>query len=338
MLCVNEELEGREESLSVIGLSVKNCLGGLVTVTLLLGCEEKRPGGGPTVVSPAPATNPANAQVQETDPAKRLFRALLYRDAAGVSAILKADPTLVNQQINGTYALATACESKSLPLVKAVAEQGADLKVRTREGRSMLWAAVNSDSLPIVKYLVEKGCDLKELDADKSTLLWAADTLEMVKYLVEGGVDPKAVNKFGDTALHVACRHSHKDIAEYLIDKGLDVETRGRWKMPPLHSAVTTITGDPRSTVLMLLARGADIDGRGYAGHTALHECAFYNRLEMADLLLSRGAKVNLKDDNGKTPMDLAQEFAGKTERIRMMNLLIRHGAPGRLAPVPEDE
>lgn len=307
---------------------------------LLLGCEEKRPGGGPTVVTPVPATQSASAQNQKPDdtPRKRLFRALLYRDATTVSALLKAEPKLVNQQINGTYPLAIACESKSLPLVKAVAEQGADLKVRTREGRSMLWAAVNSDSLPIVKYLVEKGCDLKELDADKSTLLWAADTLEMVKYLVEGGVDPKAVNRLGDTALHVACRHSHKDIAEYLIDKGLGVETRGRWKMPPLHSAATTITGDPRATVLMLLARGADIDARGYAGHTALHECAFYNRLEMAELLLSRGAKVNLKDDNGKTPMDLAKEFAGQSARIRMMNLLIRHGAPGRLAPVPEDE
>ena len=87
---------------------------------------------------------------------------------------------------------------------------------------------------------------------------------------------------------------------------------------------------DARPTVNLLLQRGAKINSRGFEGHTALHEAAFFNRLEMAELLLSNGADPNLKDDAGKTPMDLAH-LAGKNDRIPLINLLIRYGAPGQL-------
>ena len=115
-----------------------------------------------------------------------------------------------------------------------------------------------------------------------------------------------------------------------LLNSGIHVETKGRWNMPPLHSAASTLEDDARPTVNLLLQRGAKINSRGFEGHTALHETAFYNRLEMAELLLSNGADPNLKDDNGKTAMDLAY-LAGKNDRIPLINLLIRYGAPGQL-------
>ncbi|MEZ0267213.1 MAG: hypothetical protein ACAI43_20965, partial [Phycisphaerae bacterium] len=55
------------------------------------------------------------------------------------------------------------------------------------------------------------------------------------------------------------------------------------------------------------------------------------------DLLLSRGADVHAKDKDGKTPKDVAVQ-AGKQDRIRLINLLVKHGAPGVLEPIPLDD
>jgi ankyrin repeat protein len=279
---------------------------------------------------------PEDVPKVETDPGKLLARALLYRDAGQVARILKEHPDLVEKPISDARPLWRACETRSVPLVKAVVEAGADVNAANGEKKTPLWAAVASDSLDVVKYLVSKGADPKAYQEDeRSTLLWEATSREMAEFLIGAGVEPKYKNGFGDTALHEACKRSHVEVAELLLDRGLDVEQPGRWDMRPLHCAASTVTGDPRSTVMMLLRRGADINARGYRGHTAVHECALFDRLEMAALLLGRGAKPDVKDNDGRTPMEAA-ELVGRGERARIINLLIKHGAKGTIVPLPK--
>jgi len=297
------------------------------------------PKSSPSRVVPTAMDQPSQV---ETDPAKLLFRALVFRDVGEVTKILDAHPELVNKQVNKTYPLWVASESQSLALVRAVVERGADLKVRSKDNQTILWAAVTADDLDTVKYLVGKGADVKALQDDKQSLLWAAPSKAMAEYLLAAGIDPKMKDANGDTALHQACRHSHADVVEVLLDRGLDIEAKGHWNMPPLHAAASTLTGEPRAVVNLLLQRGANINARGFEGHTVIHECAFYNRLPMAEMLLSRGAEPDLKDDKGRTPLDIAY-IAGKADRVRMINLLIKHGAgegrpDGILLPVPKDE
>jgi cytohesin len=289
------------------------------------GCE-RRKDARPAVTFEHPKRNFDEQAPVETDPTKLLYRALVHRDPQAVHKILLAHPELINKPINESYPLALACESRSLPLVQAMCDRGADLKVRTAEGSSMLWCAVNSDSLPIAKYLIDKGADVKALESDGETVLWAAQTVEMAKLLTEKGVDPRKRDNVGDMALHNACRKSRKDVVEYFLNLGIDIETRGHWDMPPLHFAVTTLTGEPRPVVRMLLQRGANINSRGWNGNTVIHECAIYNRYEMAEFLLTRGAEANAKDAKGDTPIDLAV-VAGREDRAKLIELLQRYGA-----------
>jgi ankyrin repeat protein len=314
--------------------------GGLVLVAVSLGilaggCDrQKNAGKSPTTRAPSRFDVDAKAPV-EPDPAKRLFRALVHRDQNAVSKVLADHPELVNRKLNKSYPLSLACASRSLPLVQAMVERGADPKLRNDDGTSTLAAAVESDSLPIVRYLVAKGADPKALEVDGETLLWHAQSVEVARFLVEAGVDPKRRDNVGDMAIHHACRKSRKEVVEFLLDSGVGIEEKGHWDMPPLHFAVSTVTGDPLPVVRMLLARGANIRSRGYLQNTVIHECAFYNRLEMAELLLSRGAESDVKNAEGRTPKELA-ELAGKNDRIRVINLLIKHGAPGQLLTPPK--
>jgi len=322
---------------------------GVVALAVVLGgvgCKKQdadSPGKGTD--SPTTTVSTAGPKVyedaglpkREESPEQTFFNYLVFRDLPRARAMLAERPNLATQKINGTTPLAVACNSRMPELVDLILQHKPDLKSKTSVGLSMMWVAVSSDSIPVVQRLADAGADLKAREFDGETLLWAAQSRAMAEYLIKAGVDVRARDNPKDTAVHMACRNSRRDVVEVLLDAGLGVEEKGRWGMPPLHAAASSLTGDPRSVVHFLLLRGADINSRGYNGHTALHEAAFFNRLEMADLLLSRGAEVNARDKDGKTPKDLAEQ-AGKRDRIRLINLLVKHGAPGVLEPIPLDD
>jgi ankyrin repeat protein len=55
------------------------------------------------------------------------------------------------------------------------------------------------------------------------------------------------------------------------------------------------------------LANGANINARNELGETSLHAAAFNNRINIVQLLLDNGSKINSEDNNGYTPIDMAR-------------------------------
>jgi hypothetical protein len=54
----------------------------------------------------------------------------------------------------------------------------------------------------------------------------------------------------------------------------------------------------------LLIGKGAKVDVKNNDGSTALHIAAFFCQLETAGLLLDKGADVNAKNNAGQTPLD----------------------------------
>lgn len=62
----------------------------------------------------------------------------------------------------------------------------------------------------------------------------------------------------GDTLLHCAARHGHRDILAYLVESwGMDIEAGNRDYKRPLHEAASM---GHRDCVCYLLDRGASVD------------------------------------------------------------------------------
>ena len=85
----------------------------------------------------------------------------------------------------------------------------------------------------------------------------------------------------------------------------------------------------------VLLTKGASAEARGASGQTALHFAVKSGEDKIVDLLLSKGANIEQRDLKGATPLFLAAE----AKRRDVVKLLLERGAqaeaPGRSGTTP---
>jgi len=87
----------------------------------------------------------------------------------------------------------------------------------------------------------------------------------------------------------------------------------------PLHCAAGT---GHKDVAELLLAKGAEVNVADIDGRTPLHYAATMGHKNVVELLLAKGAYVNAKDKNGATPLSLAT-FLGYKD---IAELLRQHG------------
>lgn len=94
-------------------------------------------------------------------------------------------------------------------------------------------------------------------------------------------------------------------VADLLMENGADVCARNWRKLTPLHRAVRA--GRTRY-VSLLLDNGADIDAADVAGDTPLRRAVTdKNRIDVARLLVDRGADPRVVNRRGRSVMDCAR-------------------------------
>ncbi|CAF2024270.1 unnamed protein product [Rotaria magnacalcarata] len=119
--------------------------------------------------------------------------------------------------------------------------------------------------------------------------------------------DINAKDSQGSTALHRASFFGHDDIVRLLIKAGSHVLARDINGATILHRAAA---GNCPSTLAILINEGqVDYEERNYKNRwVPLHEAAFYNSAACVQILLDCGAPLRPRTDQGKTPLELAEE------------------------------
>lgn len=124
-----------------------------------------------------------------------------------------------------------------------------------------------------------------------------------VKRWLDWGVNPNGRHWLTlDTPLIEAARHGHLDTVELLTTRGADVNRQGEAWYGPLHCAAS---GGHLTTVAYLLDHGGNV--RLFEGHdTPLNSAARAGQIPVIELLLARGAAIDVQGVDGATPLENA--------------------------------
>jgi ankyrin repeat protein/HEAT repeat protein len=136
-----------------------------------------------------------------------------------------------------------------------------------------------------------------------------------VKLLLEAGADPNHRPPKDRLQLFVALESERYDIAILLLEYGADPNRSPRSDQlteyeTPLHVACWH---DDLELARVLLRRGANADARGRIGRTPLRIAAAKGNLELCELLLKHGADPNVRDRQGYNVLDVAEYIDRRT-------------------------
>ncbi|CAM9606854.1 unnamed protein product [Chrysoparadoxa australica] len=183
-----------------------------------------------------------------------------------------------------------------------------DLQERDAMGRMMLSVAAQAGDVGEVEELIGLGSELESRDLDQDTALIIASEFshaDCALALIRAGADLEARNKLGRSALHKACTGPDLTVVHLLLRHGAEVNTKDSFGYTPLLEAGRSRGG--QDCAMALLEAGADVTNRGWNGNTALHYAACWCWMPVVRLLLQRGADPDVKDDDGKAPVDYCQ-------------------------------
>ena len=159
-----------------------------------------------------------------------------------------------------------------------------------------------------------------------------AGNLAKVKELLKA--NPKLIAETnGTTPLHIVAHYhhnNHKQIAEFLLANGADVNAKNRRGATPLHVAARA---GQKEVAEFLLANGADIEAKERYGFTPLHLAVQGNHKEIVELLLVNGADVNAVDKGGWTPLRWTgkigiKDFLSSIGKVSVVNSKVYNSSP----------
>ncbi len=296
--------------------------------------------------------------VQRVSGADDIFVAVVGGDVPKVSALLRANPQLVNTRNNlgQTPLLMAAGGLVERPeLVALLLKSGADVNVRDRFGDTPLHYAAGRGYRQVTTLLLASGGDLNAKDRyGKTPLKWAigltdhrvADLRVTIELLLAHGAemdifdavalgrlkrvrellakDPGLIHakspRMGNvTLLQVALLRRQKAAADLLISRGAPLDIFAASACSRIDEMQRFLNADPK-----LISAG------GRFGWTPLHWAVRGGQPKAAEYLIAHGANVNAGRMSGATPLHVAAEI-GDAEMAR---LLLTHGADRNAKPL----
>lgn len=286
---------------------------------------------------------------------------MLQPDVVTVKALLAAGADVNATDAEGATPLHGAAAFDDKGVVEALLAGGADVKAADSRGRTPLHRAAECGAAEVADALLNAGADVNALDAQGRApihvagysihyrdfnsplipmLLARGAKVSLVATVSLGTVeqvearlkeDPSKVNEPAPktesddpvTPLQMAISRGEAALVKLLLEHGADVNA-----MRHGQTALTSAVHNGRKDLVeMLLAAGADLEKFGLGQGSPLYWAASHKNLELAKLLLDRGADPNA--DGGGPLRAAASVQLNKPEdaAVAVLELLLSRGA-----------
>ncbi|XP_060882662.1 ankyrin repeat and SOCS box protein 16 [Labrus mixtus] len=254
-------------------------------------------------------------------------------DMKGVYAVLK-DPGMVNALMEtvheemiwapemGMWTLSSKVKQTSaLRLASSRGHTGCVEELLFREaevnadpgGSTALHDACAGGHTVCVQLLLGHGADPEKLSEDGSAplhLCTSAQSFQCAALLLKGGADVNVrMRESRLTPLHTAARRALEEHVELFLSNGADILATNQEGETPLNAACSgaerpSEAGRYLRVIQSLLGAGADPRTAGRKQHTPLHNACANCCPRIVDVLLQHGAKADVTNCAGYTPMD----------------------------------
>jgi uncharacterized protein len=245
---------------------------------------------------------------------------ILVKSDADINA---ADPNNISPMlmaiINGHYDVAGF-----------LLDQHADPNIADETGRTPLYAAVDMHTMPASNRPAPNEVPNKLTSMDLINLLLAhganvnAQLTKMQPYRTKLDRGDDTMLGAGTTPMLRAAKAGDTEVVEALLKKGADPKLgNARFGITPLMAAAGLGTKEEDTTgrkkteaeaiasLKLCLDAGVDVNAADTQGQTALHGAAQKGWDQVVQFLADHGAKLDIKDKKGRTPLDAAMGLLG---------------------------
>ncbi|XP_048363786.1 transient receptor potential cation channel subfamily A member 1 [Sphaerodactylus townsendi] len=245
-----------------------------------------------------------------------------------------ANPNILNSNLMAPLHLTV--QSLQNEIVKILAEHSTtDVNLEGEGGNTPVMVACYKDNAEALKILIENGGKICKASSMGCMPIHAAafsgskacmDILlkkgEELGYSAENHIN--FTNQGKCSPLHLAVQSGDLEMIKMCLEYGAQLDLKQNDKCTALHFAATQ--GATEILKLMMSSyKGEDsiIDALDGNKETLLHRTALFDHYELAEYLISMGAKIDCVDIEGRTPLLLATSSAS----WKIVNLLLSKGA-----------
>ncbi|HUA20534.1 MAG TPA: ankyrin repeat domain-containing protein [Bryobacteraceae bacterium] len=250
-----------------------------------------------------------------------LLYAARQNDFDSARILLDAHADVNDTSADGSSPLLVAILNGHDALAKFLLDQGANPNLADDKGRAALYAAVDMRNLE---------WSTRPAPPEKDTL----SELDLIKALLEHGANPNArlakkiplrgqpsfdgrwANQIGATPFWRAAQSDDVTVMKLLVDHGADPLIAANDRTTPLMVAAGVGWSDGQShgsqadapeALRLCIQWGGDVNAVNEEGYTALHGASFRGANEVVQFLVEHGAKMDVKNKDGRTPINMAE-------------------------------
>lgn len=273
--------------------------------------------------------NKADVNIKDSEGDTALHYAAYGKESKILQVLLDNKATVNAVNAKKQSALHIAVNKGQPNCCKVLVNKGCDPNLKDDDLDTAMHDAISQKDAPndILKYVL--GSKTAKFATENSrgfnVLHWAVlkDNKDSVEIIISNDktcVDSKM--KDGSTAMHIAAANDRVEIASILQSKGAaNMNIRDSMKRTPLILAVSQ---GKKKTMELLITVGCDINAQDSSGNTALHVAQVKKNLGQAVaidkagsssqdtaiicLLIESGAHLDIKNEEGKTPLDFAND------------------------------
>lgn len=135
----------------------------------------------------------------------------------------------------------------------------------------------------------------------------------MNQNLIIVGADVDLSKEGGWKPIHAACYNEFEKLTTFLVEHGASLsgpckDIKG---YTALHILISSETA-PLKLIDLLVKKGSRLNVQNDNGATPLHLAVFWSHYDVVELLVNAGANMEIKNDKGRTPLDLAGFYGHK--------------------------